>query len=111
MGPSGRRARVQILFVQLFVAPRAGAWVETLCVVFLPRFLPPGHFLLLNRFRALFTRLACQTRADAADVANQGEHTDPNILELPPRRAQISNANKFVQLFVAPRAGAWIETK
>lgn len=62
MGPSGRRARVQILFAQLFVAPRAGAWVETLCVVFLPRFLPPGHFLLLNRFRALFTRLAVTPR-------------------------------------------------
>ena len=29
MGPSGRRARVQILFVQLFVAPRAGTWIET----------------------------------------------------------------------------------
>ena len=54
---------------------------------------------------------ACQPKADAADDANKGEHTDPNIHELPPRRAQISNANKFVQLFVAPRAGAWIETK
>ena len=29
VGRPGRRARVQILFVQLFVAPRAGTWIET----------------------------------------------------------------------------------
>ena len=29
VGRPGRRARVQILFAQLFVAPRVGAWIET----------------------------------------------------------------------------------